>query len=272
MDALTLVLIVLMGGSALVAHTRIAAFGAACLVAAYCSAPPSLVIFDLGGGSKTDFAPFNLFVLFWMALAISALVGAPFWGRRKLRGESTFVASVSNNAPAAPRFSALQNIAWIFSAGIATTLLLVALLNILFRYALEPTALAQPTLPLKIIPILLFSVSVVCLLFGAMLNGLFQTGIRLAGNEQPLPAQHEFWAGLSLSTTLLLLFVLTDHLAPPRGIKACTGSPSIWTSARFSLSPCCWDGGMDGGTPRIRRRLANAYECRTSRLAEIALA
>lgn len=215
MNTLTFVLLLLAGSVAVVAHARVQPFGAACLIAACCAAPPSLVIFDLGGGSKTDFVPFNLFVLFWMDLIVSALVGVPFWWRRN--GQPVTKSALPFGEPSgnAPSLSALQQQSWSLQAGIATTLLFALLLNRLVFFALSPSQFAAPTIPLKFILIILFVATIAVLLSGAMLHLLFQTGLRLAGHHSPLPAKHEFWVGFSLSATLLLLFVLTANLVPP---------------------------------------------------------
>lgn len=210
-----LTLLLLAGGIAAVVHARVPVFGAACLIAAYCAAPPSLVLFDLGGGSKTDFVPFNLFVLFGMDLVVSALVGIPFWWRRNGWRAAQPAVPFGQSSENVPTFSALQQQSWPLQAGIATTLLLALLLNLLVFFALNPSQFAAPTIPLEFVFVILLVATIAVLLGGAILHLLFQTGLRLAGHPSPLPAKHEFWVGFSLSATLLLLFVLTANLVPP---------------------------------------------------------
>lgn len=48
------------------------------LIAAVSTALPGLVIFDLAGSARTDFAVFTLFVLFVFSLLGSTLAGLPF--------------------------------------------------------------------------------------------------------------------------------------------------------------------------------------------------
>lgn len=215
MDALTLILMLLAGGVALVVHRRVPVFGAACLIAAYCTAAPSLVLFDLGGGSKTDFAPFNLFVLFGMDLLISALVGIPFWWRRKGQTIAQPSSPVGKTREATLSIFTLQHQSWSLQAGIATALLCALLLNALLFFALNPSQFAAPNLPLAFIFILLFVAALAVLLGGAILNLLFQAGVRVTGYQLAIPAKHAFWIGFSLSASLLLLFALSNSLVPP---------------------------------------------------------
>lgn len=180
-------MLALVVGAACVSHRHIPRFDLATLVAALFSAAPSLVIFDFVGGTRTDFVPFTLFALLLPSLAGSALVGIPFFLRRRRVHQPIVWVPVS------------KRISWAMLGG--TVLVVCVRYSLFVKDADEALRMLLPW-------------CLVGLLLGIGVNLLFNVGVAAAGWTGTMPRKHEFLIGLSTVALLLLLFAVTNRLVP----------------------------------------------------------
>lgn len=193
MSSYTLLMVLLVLGLALLANRFIRHPIQAGYASALCSALPNLVLFDLGGGSRTDFAFFNLFMLFLLSLAGSALVGAVIYFRRKQRNEAMAWAPIP------------KKISW--------PLLVGPICAVSLRLMLIPDAAEVSALRILLLSLVLGTV--IGLFVGLFVNLIFNASAGLAGWSGPSARFDEFLIGVLIGMVLVLLHMLTELVVPP---------------------------------------------------------